>query len=141
MLKKILITVMSLVAISALAVVVTQIAVKPMSADLSLVGQGKPALVLAYENFSPNGGEALARLRQVRADYESQMHFIVADLGTPQGQAFARRYGLDDGKAVFLLADGTPLQTTYIAADENELRSRLDRKLAAAERQASAGSS
>jgi hypothetical protein len=140
MLKKILVTTVSLVAIAALAVLITQVAVKPMSADLSLVGQGKPALVLAYENFSPGGGEALARLRQVRGDYESQMHFVVADLGTPQGQVFARRYGLTDGEAVFLLADGTPLQTTYIAADETELRSRLDRKLSAAQSQAPARS-
>jgi len=139
--KKLVVAVVSLVAIAALALVVTQVAVKPISADLSLVGQGKPALVLAYENFSPNGGEALTRLRQVSADYESQMHFVVADLGTPQGQAFARRHGLNDGQAVFLLADGTPLQTTHIAADENELRSRLDSKLSAAEKRPIGGKS
>ena len=34
----------------------------PISTDLSQVGQGRPAMVLAYENFSPNGGEDLGHV-------------------------------------------------------------------------------
>jgi len=29
---------------------------KPIGTDLSVIGQGKPAIVLAYENHSPTGG-------------------------------------------------------------------------------------
>ncbi len=90
-------------------------------------------LVLAYENFSPTGGEALDRLRQVRAEYESRLHFVVADLGTPQGRAFANRYGLADGPAVFLKPDGQPLQIARVPPDVRELRNRPDYKLAAVE--------
>ena len=106
---------------------------KPISTDLSVIGQGKPALVLAYDNFSPTGGDALNRLRQVRNDYDSLLDFVVADLGTPQGRTFANRYQLVDGQAVFLKQDGQPLQVTSIPADERELRSRLESILAAAE--------
>ena len=106
---------------------------KPIGTDLSVIGQGKPALVLAYENFSPTGGDALNRLRQIRSDYDSRLDFVVADMGTPQGRAFANRYQLVDGQAVFLKQNGQPLRVTSIPADELELRDRLDAKLAAVE--------
>jgi hypothetical protein len=84
-----------------------------------------------YENFSPVGGEALNRLRQVRSDFDSRLDFVVADLGTPRGQAFASRHRIGDGQAVFLKQDGQPLGVTSIPADLQELRSRLEAKLAA----------
>ena len=104
---------------------------KPISTDLSIIGKGKPVLVLAYDNFSPTGGDALNRLRNVRDDYDSRLDFVVADLGTPQGGAFANRYQLADGQAVFLMKDGQPLQVTSIPADDRELRSRLESMLSA----------
>jgi hypothetical protein len=106
---------------------------KPISTDLSVIGKGKPVLVLVYENYSPAGGDALNRLRQVMNDYDSRLDFVVADLGIPQGRAFANRYQLVDGQAMFLKQDGQPLRTTSIPADERELRSRLDSQLAAVE--------
>ncbi len=104
---------------------------KPIGSDLSIVGKGRPALVMAYENFSPDGGEALNRLRAIRSDYDAQLDFVIADLGTPQGREFASRHEIGDSQAVFLLPNGEPLQRTVIAHDEQELRQRLDAKLAA----------
>jgi hypothetical protein len=54
-------------------------------------------------------------------------------MGTPQGRAFANRYQLVDGQAVFLKQDGQPLEVTSIPADERKLRSRLESTLAAME--------
>ena len=102
---------------------------KPVSMDLSLVGQGKPSLVLAYENFSPTGGAALEQLRKVRSDYEPRLVFVVADLGTPQGSRFAMRHGLVDGQAVLLDARGTPLSALTVPDDSAVLRARLDEEL------------
>ncbi|MGB5743776.1 MAG: hypothetical protein WBM65_15325 [Sedimenticolaceae bacterium] len=133
MVQTIAVTAASLVALFALGYFVTKDVVKPISTDLSVIGQGKPVLVLASENFSPIGGEALDRLRQVRAEYESRLRFVVADLGSPQGRAFANRYGLADGQAVFLKPDGQPLHITRVPGDVRELRTRLDYKLAAVE--------
>lgn len=104
---------------------------KPISTDLSTIGQGRPTLVLAYENYSPTGGDALNQLRKVRSDFDSRLDFAVADLGTPQGRAFADEHQLFDGLAVFLANDGQPLGTTRIAADEQALRNMLELKLAA----------
>lgn len=106
---------------------------KPIGTDLSVVGQGKPALVLAYENYSPTGGEALNRLRKVQSDFESRLEFAVADLGTPQGRAFAERYKVNNAYALFLSQDGQPLQVTAIPADEQELRNHLESTLKSVE--------
>ena len=133
MVKIIAITTASLVALAVLGYFLTMGGGKPIGSDLSVIGQGKPALVLAYENYSPIGGDALNRLRQVRSDYDSRLDFVVADLGTPDGRAFANRYQLVDGQAVFLKPDGKPLQVTSIAVDQQELRSHLESNLAAVE--------
>ena len=54
--------------------VLTQLG-KPINSDLSVIGQGRPVLVLAYENHTPAGMEALKRFRRVKADYEDRMAF------------------------------------------------------------------
>ena len=133
MVKTSMVIAASLVVILALGYFITKGIVKPVSTDLSVIGQGMPVLVLAYENFSPAGGAALDALRQIRGEYESRLHFVVADLGTPLGRTFASRFGLADGQAVFLKPDGQPLQIIRIPGDGRELRTRLDHKLAAVE--------
>lgn len=111
---------------------VTKLVLKPMNTDLSLIGQGTPALVLAYENYSPAGMDALDRLNKVRDDFEARMLFLVADLGTPQGRRFAEQFNLPDGGAVFLAKDGKPLSLHSIPVDEANLRQRLQAMLAEA---------
>jgi hypothetical protein len=133
MLKNIGLTIVAIVAVSALGYFLTTGLLKPISTDLSVVGRGDPVLVLAYENFSPTSGEALDRLRQVSADYEPDLRFVVADLGTPQGRAFANRFGLEEGQTVFLKPDGQALLVARVPSEERELRSLLDYKLAAIE--------
>ena len=132
MLKTVAVIAVSL-ALVAVGFVLTSGAGKPIGADLSVIGKGKPAIVLAYENYSPSGGEALNRLRAVRSDFDSRLEFVVADLGTPQGRAFAERYQLLNAQAVFLKPDGQPLQVAGIPANEQELRNQLDTSLAAVE--------
>ena len=130
--KRIAVIAASIVALVALGyVLIIGVVGKPIGTDLSIIGQGKPALVLAYDNFSPTGGDALNRLRNVRKDYDSRLDFVVADLGTPQGEAFANRYKLADGYAVFIMKDGQPLRVTSIPEDDRELRNRLDSMLSA----------
>ncbi len=106
---------------------------KPIGTNLSIVGQGKPTIVLGYENYSPMGGAALSLLRKVRGNYDSRMEFVIADLGTPQGQQFADRHQLFDGRAVFLNQDGEPVRITSIPAQEDELKSLLDAMLSEVE--------
>lgn len=129
MVKTITIIAISLVVLFALSYFLIMGSGKPISSDLSVIGKGKPVLALAYENFSPGGGEALNRLRKVRSDFDSRLVFVVADMGTPEGSAFAERYQMISGQVVFLNQDGKQLLKTIIPTDEQELRSRLESKL------------
>ncbi len=134
MFKRISIPFVVIVVLSAGIFIITQSMIMPMSTDLSVIGQGKPSLVLGVESYSPTGGSALNRLNAVRGDYEDRMVFVVSDLGTPQGQTFARQYNLQDGVAIFLSPDGKPVRIATIPADEQLLRQQLDSKLALVER-------
>ena len=107
-----------------------RLAPKPMSSDLALISEDKPAVVLAYENFSPTGGAALARLKALRPDYETRVNFIVADLGTPQGRAFGERFGLVDGQAVLLSSEGQPVAGIGPSASDPFIRELFDKQLA-----------
>ncbi len=130
MTKSLGMTIVALVAVGALGYFVTTGVVKPVSTDLSVIGQGQPVLVLAYENFSPTGGAALDRLREIRDEYEPRLRFVVADLGTPQGRAFANRFGLNDGETVFIGPDGEAVVIAHHAGEVGDLRTLIDEKLA-----------
>ncbi len=109
---------------------ITQTLLNPMGSDLSVIGKGRPALVLGFESYSPTSGDALNRLNVVRGDYSERIVFVAADLGTPQGQAFARQYNLREGLAIFVSPDGKAATVTTIPADEQLLRQQLDSVLA-----------
>lgn len=111
-------------------VLVTKLLVNPMASDLAVVGKGTPALVLAYENYSPTGGDALTRLNRVRGDYEDRMVFVVADMGTPQGETFVNRHRLVEGAVVLLDRAGKPISVDQVPEDEQALRRQLDDGLA-----------
>lgn len=106
---------------------------KPISTDLSVIGQGKPSLVLAYENYSIVGGEALNRLRKVSSDFDSRLNFVVADLGTPPGRDIAQRHKLVDGLAVLFKQNGQAFGILNIPEKEQQLRSLLESKLSSLE--------
>ena len=130
MLKRLTVWVLLLLAIVAALVIGTRYFLQPMSTDLSVVGQGKPALVLAYENFSPDSGALLNQLNRVRKDYEQYMNFAVADLGAPEGRKFAGRYNLGNGAVVFFSGSGEALRLLRLPGDEQGLRELLDQQLA-----------
>lgn len=119
----------AIVAVVIAAFFASQYFLKPISSDLSTVGQGQPSLVLAYENFHPESGAMLNQLGRIKSDYQDLMTFAVADLGSPEGQAFARKYGISNGSAVFLSADGEPLRVSFLTSDERALRQLLEEKL------------
>jgi len=128
--NKLVVIAVSLLLLAGVGYLMTKVVGKPISNDLSVIGKGKPVLVLIYENFSPTGGEALNRLSKVTNDYDSKVEFVVADLGIPKGRAFANRYQLIDGQAIFLKNNGQPSQVISIPEDELELRNLLDSMLA-----------
>jgi hypothetical protein len=53
------------------------------------------------------------------------MAFVMADLNTPEGQAFANRHGVGNTTLVFLDTDGKRLETLVGIQEEGALRQRI----------------
>ncbi len=93
--------------------------------DISQVGTGTPAVVLTFENYAPASMETMALLDRVRPDHRHEVLFLVADLGTPRGRAFAERYRAFSGILMTFDEEGTLRGRGLIEHGEDELRRRL----------------
>jgi hypothetical protein len=113
-----------------LGYVVLQFIPTPISSDLSLLKEDKPAVVLAYENYSPSGGEALTRLKRMRSEFDSNINFIVADLGTPQGRAFAYTYRVHDSQAVLFTRKQQVVTVMGLETSDHDFQVKLRQALA-----------
>lgn len=105
----------------------TYLGVKPMSKDLSVVGEGKPAVVLVYESYAPAGMDAMERLNVVRSELEPYIHFRVAHIGTPEGDMFVRRHEAFDGVMVLFDSSGEVIRVTMVPQSIDELKAELVR--------------
>lgn len=99
------------------------------NSDVSQVGQGTPAVVLAFENYAPASMDAMALFDRVRRDYQDSVLFLVADLGTPRGQSFADRHQASSGVVMTFRADGSLAGRGLLESGEAGLRQRLQREL------------
>jgi hypothetical protein len=61
----------------------------------------------------------------LRPEFRGQVAFVLADLSTPEGRAFADRHGVGNTTIVFLDASGKRLETLVGIQDEAALRGRL----------------
>ncbi len=81
--------------------------------DLTLIGQGQPLAVLIHETGSPNSIHAMDLMNQIR--HEVQLKFLVASLGHPEGQAFAREHQAEAaGLMVFFDAQGQRTDVVFV---------------------------
>ena len=99
--------------------------------DLTLIGNGRPALVLAYDINSMGGMEVMKLMDAVRDDYTDRVEFLIADLGTPQGIQFAKRHNAINGTVMFYSAKGSYVRTIHVPPDTETLRYGLDEALLA----------
>lgn len=93
--------------------------------DLTRVGAGKPALVLAYDIQSSGGMTVMGLLDTVRGEYADRVEFLVAPLGEPNGQDFAERYRAISGSVMLFSGTGTHVRTIHNAPDADVLRQAL----------------
>jgi hypothetical protein len=61
----------------------------------------------------------------LRPEFRGQVAFVLADLSTPEGLAFANRHGVGNTTLVFLDATGKRLETLVGIQDESALRGRI----------------
>ncbi len=93
--------------------------------DLSLVGQGRPALVLAMEGNYQEGAAVMHLLHGLRAEYQGSVHFVVAALGRPEGRAFAQRHQARDGTVLLFDARGQRVAVLQTPQNQDQLRAAL----------------
>ena len=97
--------------------------------DLSLIGKGRPALVLAHDSNYAGGMAVMYLMNEIRDEYADRVDFLVAHLGMDDGQAFARSHGARDGVVLLFGRDGANIGRIDQPQTVGELRTALDRAL------------
>jgi len=97
----------------------------PYSTELQRIGQGRPALVLAYDIQSMGGMEVMAMMDTLRPQYEDRIEFLVAPLGAPHGRAFGERHNAVNGTVVLFAGSGQPVRTIHLPASTADLKQAL----------------
>lgn len=93
--------------------------------DLSQIGAGRPALVLAHDINYAGGMAAMELMNDIRHEYADRVDFLVAHLGMPNGQEFAQRHGARDGVVLLFSADGKNVGVIHQPQEVDELRQAL----------------
>ena len=93
--------------------------------DLSRVGAGKPALVLAHDANFAAGMAVMELMNVIRDDYAGEVEFLVAHLGMQDGQIFASRHAAGDGSVLLFSAKGELIDTLHQPQTTDALRQAL----------------
>lgn len=94
--------------------------------DLSQIGSGRPALVLAHDSNYTGGMAVMDLMNEIRHDYAERVDFLVAHLGMADGQEFARRHGARDGVVLLFSPDGRNVGALHQPQSIDELRRALN---------------
>ena len=127
--RKLLLTLLIFVAVGSL--IWSQLPRGAYPTDLTRVGAGLPALVLAFDMNYTGGSEVMELMNDIRADYAGRIEFLVANLGMADGQAFADRHAAGDGTGLLFDAAGARIGALHRPRGVNELRHALDQALLA----------
>ena len=119
-------TVVGLVA----ALIWSQLPRGPYPTDLTRIGEGRPALVLAYDIQSSGGAEVMGLMDALRGEYADRIEFLVAPLGAQHGHDFGVRHGAINGTVVLFSGEGSPVRTIHLPQTTEELRRALEQVLA-----------
>ncbi len=96
------------------------------SRDLSLIGKGSNVVVQVHDHNLMGSVELMENLNKVRPDFAASVEFVVADLTTPEAQAFATQHNAGSVTLLFFAPDGTPRGEVHGVQDPGALRSALN---------------
>ena len=74
--------------------------------DTSLIGKGKPAIVLIYDNETTLSSDLMESFNGIRGTYEDQVEFLLVDLNAPGGREFANANRMNTAGALFFSGEG-----------------------------------
>ena len=96
------------------------------SRDLTQIGKGKNVVVQVHDHNLVGSIDLMEALNKVRPEYATSVEFVVADLLTPEGQAFATSHNVSSVTLVFFAPDGTPRGGVKGVQGIDELRNSLN---------------
>ncbi len=114
------------IVVVALAIAATQLP-RGFSENVSVIGQGKPAVVLVHNKESVLSQNLMNLLGDVRKNFEEHVEFLVVDIATDIGRTFIADHQLD-GSIMLVLFDGSGRVRGVLPniEDESRLRSLLN---------------
>ena len=95
------------------------------STDLLQIGKGKNIVVQVHDHSSVSSVHLMESLHQVRTEYTGLIEFVVADLNTAEGQAFAKTQNVNSTTLIFFAPNGTRIGIVQGAQEVGILRSTL----------------
>ncbi|MCB1936280.1 MAG: hypothetical protein KDF59_10100 [Nitrosomonas sp.] len=96
------------------------------SGDTSVIGKGIPVLVLVHDDNILQSGETMVVMNQIRNEYAARLEFVVADINTPEGRAFANSSGFMPTALIFYSSTGQNLRVIYSPQTAESLRQALE---------------
>lgn len=93
--------------------------------DLSRIGAGRPAVVLAHDANYAGGMAVMELMNDIRGDYAEQVEFLVAHLGMADAREFASRHAATDGTVLLFAGDGRRVSVMHQPQSTGELRQAL----------------
>lgn len=102
----------------AAVLIITLLPSGALDQDLTRVGQGQPTGVITYETAHPTAIGVMERVNRLDAG-SADVEFLVANLGTPEGERFAQHHDLP-GPGILALFDGEGKLHARIFAPESE---------------------
>lgn len=116
--------------IVALLVMAVMLLPRGYNTDLSQVGNGHYAVVQIFNKNFVQSEELMDTVNEVRADYERRgVNFLVADVGTDAGRAFARAHGALSATALIFDPSGKLVATVQDVNHAAALTGALDHVL------------
>ena len=111
-----------IIIIALIAVVIVMNLPRGYSADLSLIGKGKPAIVLVRDKNSMGSMALLEVMHDIRNQNSAKIEFLVTDVNTPEGNAFIAAYNAAPTTLVFFDGSGNPLKLLYPPQNADSLQ-------------------
>jgi hypothetical protein len=90
--------------------------------DLSRIGQGQAAVVLALDPHFVSGTAVMNLLHDVRDEFGHSVQFLVAPLAQPDAQAFAAQHQAADGTVLLFDARGQRVAVLRSPQTRDEVR-------------------
>jgi thioredoxin-like negative regulator of GroEL len=108
----------------AAVVAVVLLTSQPGYSGFDVIGK-QPVVVQVFLPGWPNCAQLKRAVDALRPEFRGQVAFVLADLNTPEGRAFASRHEVGNTTLVLLDATGKRVDTLTGIQDEAALRKRI----------------